>query len=258
MPIVVLLSWSSEVILLVFRSLLAASIPGMLLLASVTSAKADEVSNPAPSTEVTSHKAGAYATVGLGATFPQNINWDASSLTGSAAQGTSFVTELGVGYDFGNNIRTELTYGYANQPVNQITASGRFNNTNYNASLPLATTYNASTFLLSGYYDIPTKSRFVPYVGGGIGIGVDTISAKSVILGADQLAIQSSTGTTFAYQAKIGVSYFVDKKTDLFVEGVYQGNTGFATTASIGNLSTTLNLGSNSDFGFRAGARFRF
>lgn len=241
-----------------FRSLLAASIPGMLLLASVTSAKADEVSNPAPSTEVTSHKAGGYATVGLGATFPQNINWDASSVTGSAAQGTSFVTELGVGYDFGNNIRAEFTYGYANQPVNQITASGSLYGTNISGSAPLATTYNASTFLLSGYYDFPTKSRFVPYVGGGIGIGIDTLSAQSAVLNGTNFAIQSSTGTTFAYQAKLGVSYFVDKKTDLFVEGVYQGNTGFATTATAGNLSTTLNLGSNSDLGFRAGARFRF
>lgn len=241
-----------------FRSLLAASIPGFLLLASVNSAKADEVSNPAPSTEVTSHKAGAYATIGLGATFPQNLSWDAGSVTGNAAQGTSFATELGAGYDFGNNIRAELTYGYANQPVNQITASGNVGGTSLTGSAPLATTYNASTFLLSGYYDIPTKSRFVPYVGGGIGIGIDTLTAQSAILNGTTFAINSGTGTTFAYQAKIGVSYFVDKKTDLFLEGVYQGNTGYSTTASAGNLSTTLNLGSNSDFGFRAGARFRF
>jgi opacity protein-like surface antigen len=208
--------------------------------------------------EVKSHKAGAYATVGLGAAFAQPINWSGGNATGSASFGTGFATEVGAGYDFGNNIRAELTYGYVNQPTNQITASGNINGTSIVGSAPLAATYNASTFLLSAYYDIPTNSRFSPYLGGGIGLGVDSISAQSVTLNGNNFAIQSSTGATFAYQAKVGLSYFVDKKTDLFVEGAYQGNTGYSTTATAGGQNVVVNLANNNAFGFRAGARIRF
>lgn len=75
--------------------------------------------------------------------------------------------------------------------------------------------------LASVYLDIPTNSRWAPYVGGGLG-----------------------------YQAKVGLSYLANKKTDIFVEGVYQGSSGFE--------ENSIDYSSVNMWGARLGARFRF
>ena len=124
----------------------------------------------------------------------------------------------------------------------------------------LATTGTVSTnsVLVSGYYDIPTKSKFTPYVGAGIGwTGVSvpaqnvsatgTVNGESVTLPVEG---EGGSGSAFGYQAKIGVSYMVAQPTDVFVEGIYQGNT----SVNIGKST----YGSLNNFGVRAGVRYRF
>lgn len=75
--------------------------------------------------------------------------------------------------------------------------------------------------LASVYLDIPANSRWAPYVGGGLG-----------------------------YQAKVGLNYLANKKTDIFVEGVYQGSSGFE--------ENSIDYSSVNMWGARLGARFRF
>jgi opacity protein-like surface antigen len=61
---------------------------------------------------------------------------------------------------------------------------------------------------------------------------------------------QGGSGSAFGYQAKIGVSYMAAEQADVFLEGIYQGNT----SVTVGKST----YGSLNDFGVRAGLRYRF
>jgi opacity protein-like surface antigen len=65
--------------------------------------------------------------------------------------------------------------------------------------------------LLNIYYDIPTGSRFEPYIGGGVGVSraaADDLSATIPILNTN-FDISGST-TVFVYQVRAGVAYHFD------------------------------------------------
>lgn len=183
---------------------------------------------------------GFYATVGLGASWPQNVSWDARNLpfNGDIKGGGGFSGEAGIGYDFGA-LRTELTYGYTRNSVNSVTVNG-FGNASSSGII------NRNDVLASLYLDIPTNSRWTPYIGGGI--GYSNVSTPNFSTPAFNTG--SANRGLFGYQAKVGVSYAASRSTDLFLEGVYSGASGFS--------SNNVNYGSLNEWGAKIGARFRF
>ena len=92
------------------RRLLVAS---LLLPMAMGSARAEEADPAEPSAD----QKGFYATLGLGAAWPQNVTGDTTVLgipvNGSYGLNGGFAGEIGAGYDFGP-VRTELTYTYTN------------------------------------------------------------------------------------------------------------------------------------------------
>lgn len=123
---------------------------------------------PAQAEEQVPDPKGFYATLGLGASWPQNVTGNFSVLgvpvNGSYSLGGGFAGEIGVGYDFGL-VRSEVTYTYNNANINTgtlsalgLTGSAAISNGNVNTNWVLA----------SAYIDIPTKSPWVPYVGAGL------------------------------------------------------------------------------------------
>ena len=205
---------------------------------------------PAQAEEQVPDPKGFYATLGLGASWPQNVTGNFSVLgvpvNGSYSLGGGFAGEIGVGYDFGL-VRSEVTYTYNNANINTgtlsalgLTGSAAISNGNVNTNSVLA----------SAYIDIPTKSRWVPYVGGGIGytnVGWGAYSATVAGITATQVAGNQGV---FGYQAKLGLSYLAAKNADVFVEGTYQGTTGFSVDR--------VNYDPISSWGARLGARYRF
>lgn len=85
---------------------------------------------------------------------------------------------------------------------------------------------------VNGYYDIPTKSKFRPYLGAGIGLGFIS-DQDNGLNGFDY-------GTSFAYQGKLGVQYEVVKKGNAFVEFRYVGLTGYTSKKN----NTEIEIGS--------------
>lgn len=92
---------------------------------------------------------------------------------------------------------------------------------------------NRNSVLASLCYGIPTKTRWVPYAGGGLGwTNVSTsemVYNYNVALSFGGRSVGASTvpggaGNTFGYQAKIGVSCIASHGADLFVEWNHQGN----------------------------------
>lgn len=250
-----------------FRALAAAA--ALAVTAAVSPVNAQENEAPKDTTK------GAYVSVGVGGNWASNPTWSyAESGTveginytennnGTVDLGGGISVSPAIGYDFGNNIRAELSYTYNALSIGQSTvnASGTIEGFPYSANGTINSTGTLSTnsVLVSGYYDIPTKSKFTPYVGAGIGwtgVSVPSQNVSGTVTFDDgtraTLPVQGDGGSAsaFGYQAKIGVSYLVAKEADVFVEGVYQGNT----SVTIG----TSTYGSINDFGVRAGVRYRF
>jgi opacity protein-like surface antigen len=193
---------------------------------------------------------GFYATLGLGAGWPQNVTGHTNVLgvtvDSSYSLNGGFAGEIGAGYDFGV-VRAELTYSYNNASLSNlpVTALG----TSVTAAISNGNV-NTNSVLASAYVDIPTKSRWVPYVGGGLGytnVGWGAYSATA--LGVTLTEAAGSQGV-LGYQAKVGLSYLASKNADVFVEGTYLGTTGF----SVGQV----NYNSINSWGARLGARYRF
>lgn len=193
---------------------------------------------------------GFYATLGLGASWPQNVTGNTNivgvTVDGSYSLSGGFAGEIGAGYDFGP-VRAELTYSYNNASLSNLTATVL--GTSVTAAISNGNV-NTNSVLASAYVDIPTKSRWVPYVGGGLGytnVGWGAYSATA--LGVTLTEAAGSQGV-LGYQAKVGLSYLASKNADVFVEGTYQGTTAF----SVG----TVNYDPINSWGARLGARYRF
>jgi opacity protein-like surface antigen len=253
-----------------FRALAAAAALAVTAVASPVNAQENE----APK------NTGFYATIGAGASWTGSTGNNSTSYNGSWTTGETFAGtftpkldlgagfagEAGVGYDFGD-VRAELTYVYKGSSVGDITGSGSesgtlngqvYSNFPYNFTLSGNGTVSTNSVFVSGYYDISTKSKFTPYVGGGLGytnVSIPTQTGNATLSGGGITAtqpvnVQGGSAGAFGYQAKAGVSYAASEKADVFLEGTYQGSTG----VSVNTISySPLNA-----FGLRAGVRFRF
>jgi len=229
---------------------------GLALLAgfSFASASAARAADAAPTEQGT----GFYATLGLGASEAEEVHANKKSNFIYNNQqyefnpslilhpSPGFSAEAGLGYDFGL-VRTELTYLYNNTSFNDSTRQTYVRNTSNNNSIVFdrKIKFNGSadsnSLLLSAYLDIPTGSRFVPYIGGGIGPSQVNVSG---------FPRKQDSYNLLGYQAKLGVSYLASCSTDLFVEGTYKGS-------SASNLDHVDYSGMN-NWGARLGARLRF
>ena len=101
------------------------------------------------------------------------------------------------------NYRTELELNYSSFGVNK----GILNS----ESFPLSGNISTTSVLVNGYYHIPTGSKFRPYLGAGIGFGI--ISGKIKDQGIET---DLGTGSSLAYQGKVGLQYEIAKKGNAF------------------------------------------
>ena len=184
---------------------------------------------------------GWYLTVGAGAAWPSDIGFRTrnfnDNVDGNLQFGGGFSVDGGVGYDFGA-IRTELTYGYTAASLNKVSASG-FN--------PGASgIINKNDVFASAYWDIVSKGRWTPYIGGGL--GYTNLSTPSFTVG--NFRSGSNNRGLFGWQAKVGVSYAASYNVDVYAEGTYSGTEGFS--------SSNIRYDAFNDFGAKLGVRYRF
>jgi hypothetical protein len=260
---------------------------GAALLSAVVNSpslvRAEEV-RVTPAQEASTEKSSAsnsrrgwYLTAGAGITWESQINDKRTSSvysprlgkeifqdrSGNVNHGDGFAAEAGIGYDFGNQLRSELTYLFNTTSLGSQQYSGSISyaggGDTFNGQADVSGRVNRNSVLASFYYDIPTKTRWVPYVGGGL--GWTNVSTSEMVYnynvalssGGRSVGVSSvpgGAGNTFGYQAKIGISYIASQSTDLFVEGDYQGNTS-------ANFGTGTTFGSFNSFGVKAGFRYR-
>ena len=204
--------------------------------------------------EVDDQAEGFYVTIGGGFSDASDMSYRTSDIgftnfNGDLEFGGGFSGDVGIGYDFGA-IRTELTYVYSRGSVNGISASanniyGVFD-TGTAQTNSVSGIINKSDVMGSVYLDIPTGTRFVPYIGGGI--GYTNISTPSFTAGGYRTA--SANKGLLGWQGKVGVSYVASYNFDVYAEGVYQGASSFYTG--------DVHYGSYNSWGAKAGFRYRF
>ena len=241
----------------------------LLAIAGVTGLVAPAMAQDVASPRVNSK--GAYVTAGVGGGWSSSPSANdtvsgtvlgipyAGSASGSASLGGGVAADAGIGYDFGNSIRAEVSYVLGRYAIGSssyagsISAAGR--------TFPLNGTISASgnlatnSAMVSGYYDLKSTSRFTPYVGAGIGytsVSIPSMPASATVNSTtlNNRSLHGGSGSALGYQAKLGVSYAVSRPADLFAEVIYQGNTG----VTINDVA----FGALNAFSVRAGARLRF
>jgi opacity protein-like surface antigen len=184
---------------------------------------------------------GFYLTIGAGAAWPSDVDThvgtDDINVNPVLHFGGGFSGEAGIGYDFGA-LRTELTYGYTRADLNDVSLPG--------FDIGSSGAINKNDVMASLYWDISTGTRWVPYIGGGI--GYTNLSTPSVKIGDYRTG--SANRGLFGWQAKVGVSYVTSVNTDVFLEGTYSGAQGFD--------DNDVNYASYNDFGAKLGFRYRF
>lgn len=166
---------------------------------------------PAPIPEPPKH----YIT-GFGAyAFPQDIEADGSIL-GGLISGTAdadlengFVAGGAIGtHIYQDIVRAEIELSYQSFEFEDATlgnAVGPGGPIPGSINVPLNGDISALMLLVNGWYDIHTGTPFVPYLGGGVGLGFTDVDARvqgaPVNIGAD------GESTSFAFQVGAGVNY---------------------------------------------------
>lgn len=182
-----------------------------------------------------------YVSLQAGVGFPNTLKGEFDflgliTINNTINLNTGFNGEAAIGYKF-PDFRTDLSIGYSSFESNRQTLTvPNFGS----ASVPGRGSVNLFTVMANAYYDFKikkqdgTRSRWSPYVGVGIGWGdLSTPGCASTVGGASCNAFSSGSGGTFAYQAKIGVSYRATNSGFAFLEGGYLGTT----SATVENVS---------------------
>ena len=166
-----------------------------------------------------------------------------TSITGTSDVGAGLGSEAGIAYDFGK-ARAEITAIYNPRSINSTTVNLPLGPTTFQLD---DVSIKTTSLMVSGYRDIPImRNKLEAYLGGGIGVRYTTIDAFTLTpLPGITVQVPSDNDTNFGYQAKVGLTYKINKKMDVFTEAVYAGTV----TSNDGNLGI---------LGVRIGTRRRF
>ena len=101
---------------------------------------------------------GIYLTAGKGKGLENDIDGSINGINFSTTGQITDATEIGIGYELGNNWRFEAKYTKAKSDVDSVTVDGtkydiRMNGTGHGVQFAVA-------------YDLVNNSKFIPYLGG--------------------------------------------------------------------------------------------
>ena len=143
-----------------------------------------------------------------------NVGYSNISDIKASALGVSVTTEvdsgmsygLSVGYDFGNDIRTEIGYDKVTGDFNKV------------AGVAATGDIDASTFSASVFKDFSTDSKFTPYVG--VGLGTTDIDVGDITISGTTFT--GSKSNTETLTLTLGTNYEFNEGSNLFLEGNYR------------------------------------
>jgi len=125
-----------------------------------------------------------------------------------------------IGYAFGGP-RLEFEVGYRNNPANTIATPDGTQSANGDL--------NAKDYMINVLYDFDTGTKWVPYIG--LGLGAATIQANNITnsTAVPRGAFLNGTSTDFAAQFIFGVEFLATDKLGVFLDwrGLWANNATF-------------------------------
>jgi opacity protein-like surface antigen len=198
------------------RNTLAATTCGVLLSALTllpeAARAADLLPPPVPSQ---SGMSCLYARLNGGGTFYDeiNINQNILDINSGAGFGPNFQSNA-LNEDLSETGFIEGGFGCQVNDLLRVEATGGYH---FKASLTdgyytLSADYDNITVFANAFWDITNYGGFTPYVGGGVGLAINTLSNVS-----DPVGAADSTNTSFAWNIAAGMSYDISNnwKVDL-------------------------------------------
>ncbi|MHB1305081.1 MAG: OmpA family protein [Acidiphilium sp.] len=191
-----------------YRStLLAATCTAAALVMAAPMAHAQMASGPAPVT-------GPYVDLGLGTSLMQSQKYHVApsfaGQNGSLISRPDVAGQVGIGYGLGNGFRIELDGNYFRNSARKA-KDNLFGDSRSHGGI------NTYGVLANAYYDIPTGTNFVPFVGGGIGYMWQKF--QHVQIPGGQLG---GTYGSFAFDVGAGVAYNIPQVPGLALTAQYQ------------------------------------
>ena len=163
-----------------------------------------------------------------------------------------------LGYDFGNNWRSELEFSHRNNDIDSIAAYPGY------SGFPTGTISGDTTtvaIMLNVLRDFDMGSRFTPYIGGGIGfadVDNDIIGSNAAGVPVAPLTIAYGTNSrTFAYQGIAGVAVDLAESLALDLSYRYFGTTKENVVGTVNGSPASIAAGYASH-SFFAGLRWNF
>jgi OOP family OmpA-OmpF porin len=177
---------------------------------------------------------GPYVRLEGGLSIPENLSGSpVPGITGGTAKrDDGYIVGGAAGYKWGP-WRGELNLDYAEQDV----TSGTNVYAGTTGSANLKGNSSNLSFMLNGYYDINTHTRFTPYLGFGVGVSYFRLN-KVATNATPSVAIANSGDYVFAYQPIIGVSYAITDQLLIGLEYRYFGTTDADLKYSAGAATT--------------------
>jgi outer membrane protein OmpA-like peptidoglycan-associated protein len=193
-----------------YRSILFAATCGAAIVAAVPVAHAQMAGGPAPVT-------GPYVDLGLGTNLMQTQKYTYAQpnagQTGHFVFRPDYAGQIGVGYGLGNGFRVELDGNFFRNSAVKADDNVNGNNRVHGG-------VNTYGVLLNGYYDIPTGTNFVPFVGGGV--GYEWQKFQHIGVPAPYGDSYSGTYGSFAFDVGAGVAYNIPQVPGLALTAQYQ------------------------------------
>lgn len=204
---------------------------------------------------------GIYLGAGAGVNIRQDQRWTINDPRTDGHADVGFDTapagNLYIGYDFGA-IRADLEGSFRQNDIGTTKLSYDSFRLNRFITVPGASDVKINVkghertigLMANLYYDFEFGSPFVPYVGGGIGVGFNNWKVKNKDANIDF----DYDSPLFAYQGIAGVSYYVTPKLAVNVEYRYFGETDAEFTSG----STKIKLGAPANHTILAGVKYVF
>lgn len=175
---------------------------------------------------------------------------------------------IGVGRYWTDHFRTDLTLDWVRQQEGVVDGTMTFTNfdgDDVTATMSDVTKKEAAVFLLNAYYDFGggEQRRFTPYIGGGIGFGINMLDRGSQF--SEDIAgnvttydgSNKSTTVTFAAAATAGFTYDLGRSIllDVNYRFLHVGGSDIGVSYSDGRRSN-LSFDAQNEHQVRAGLRF--
>ncbi len=160
-----------------------------------------------------------------GFSFTDDSDISGPAIATSAETDTGWLALGTLGYRYGNGVRTELEGGWRDNEVDSVFGPGSGTGD-----------ITAKSLMGNLLYDIPTGSRLVPYVGGGLGFAQVEFDGVAPAVGAVPATTIDDDDNVFAYQGIAGVSYWINEAVELSTEYRYMATQDpeFSTGAGVG------------------------